>query len=466
MQDARSRVTVVGTRKRIDVALPTTAPIGEYVAGLADLCGQEHRHPLPPAWSLALAGEAALPLDTSLGACGVTDGQILYLRDLARDPDSEPVVEDVGELVAEGAQADRDNAPPAGLVIIGFGLLWLTVTALLALRYHEVLIGGALALIVAGLAMVSSGWSLSQRETPVPAILRLLITLTAVPCLAAAGALVMIALAGSGYAWVGAVGGANAAALMALAALPEAVVIALAVELGAAALVALVLVVARADAVQASAAVVIAALAFLGLAKLLAATITALSRRPSKALSSMAQSVTELLVRSRRLLTVVISGPVLALTVAFVVLADSRGGFAIALVAVAGLALLVRARQRGFTNELILIGGVGVVGMFSALTAVMSRYHLVGVAVVAILAVLGAALVGAGTAGTMIRREQPALPVLTTPAGPLTSATARPDRYRFIDILGVLFHMATVSLALGVFGVLGELVDMGRSMIG
>jgi len=96
MLDARSRVTVVGTRKRVDVALPTAAPIGEYVAGLAELCGQERRNPLPPAWSLALAGEAALPLDSSLGASGVTDGQILYLRDVARDPDTEPVVEDVG----------------------------------------------------------------------------------------------------------------------------------------------------------------------------------------------------------------------------------------------------------------------------------------------------------------------------------------------------------------------------------
>lgn len=34
------------------------------------------------------------------------------------------------------------------------------------------------------------------------------------------------------------------------------------------------------------------------------------------------------------------------------------------------------------------------------------------------------------------------------------------------DILGVLCVIATTSLALGVFGVLGELADMGRGMVG
>jgi hypothetical protein len=467
MLDARSRVTVVGTHKRADVALPTTAPIGEYIAGLADLCGQERRSALPPAWSLAPAGEAALDLDTSLGVAGVTDGQVLYLRDITRDPDIEPIVEDVGEIVAGAAQAQRDNGPPAGLVVIGFGLLWLLTTALLAVRYHGTLIGGGLALIVAALALVASGWSLTQREGAIPASVRLLITLSAIPCLAAAGALVATALAGRGNAtWVGAVGGATAAALMALAALPEALVIVLAVQLGAAALLTPVLVAMHANAVQVSAAVVIAALAFLGGAQLLAAAVGAWSRRKPKAPVTMAQSVTELLIRSRRLLTVVTAGPTLALAVAFVVLAGSRGGFAIALSAVAGLALLTRARQRGYTNELILIGGAGVVGLFSALIALMSRGGLGYAAIVAILATLGAGLVGAGMAGTMMRREAPALPVFISAAGPLTGATVQPDRYRFIDIVGVVCNIVSVSLALGVFAMFHDLVGMGRGMVG
>jgi len=244
------------------------------------------------------------------------------------------------------------------------------------------------------------------------------------------------------------------------------VVIALAVELGVAALVAPVLMALRTNAVQASATVVVAALAFLGVAKLLAAGIAAWSRRPSKSPLSMERSVTELLIRSRRLLTVVIAGPTLTLAVAFVVLGASRGGFAIALCAVVGLALLVRARQRGFMNEIVLIGGAGVIGLFSALVALIGRYHLGGAAAVAGLATLGAALVGVGMAGSMMRRKSSTMPVLTAAAGAMPGATVRPDRFRFIDIIGVLCNVAAVSLALGVFGVFHDLVGMGRTMVG
>jgi type VII secretion integral membrane protein EccD len=466
MLDARSRVTVVGALKRVDVALPTTAPIGEYVTGLVELCGQERGGPLPHAWSLAPAGKATMPLDTSLGSSGVADGQILYLRDLAGNPDTEPVAEEVGDLVADQAQTQRDNAPPAGLTVIAFGLLWLIATALLTLRYHGALIGGATVLIVAGLALLAGGWSLSQRDTPVPSIYSLLVALTAVPCMAVAGGLVGAALAGGGYAWVGTVGGAGVSALMVLAAMPEAVLIALGVQLGVAALVSPILVVVRADAAQSAATVVIVALAFLGLSKPLAAAIAASSRRPLRDPSSAAQSVTELLIRSRRLLRVVTAGPTLALAAGFVVLAASRGGFAIALVAVASLALLVRARQGAFTHEIVLIGGAGTVGLFSALVAVTSRYNFGGSGIVAVLAILGLALVAAGTAGTMMRRQPATEPPLTTPAGPLTTVAARPDRYRFIDIIGVLCHIASVSLALGVFDVFHDLVGMGRAMMG
>src|ERR1700729_1328372 len=97
MIDGRSRVTVIGTRKRVDVALPAAAPIGEHSAGLASLCGPAQASPgaLPPAWSLAVAGGAPLPLSASLEESGVLDGQVLYLRDLARDPGVHWTAEDI-----------------------------------------------------------------------------------------------------------------------------------------------------------------------------------------------------------------------------------------------------------------------------------------------------------------------------------------------------------------------------------
>ncbi len=42
----------------------------------------------------------------------------------------------------------------------------------------------------------------------------------------------------------------------------------------------------------------------------------------------------------------------------------------------------------------------------------------------------------------------------------------RPDRYRFVDAIGVLCHLACVSLALGVFNVFSDLVGMGRAIVG
>src|SRR5262245_51964652 len=116
MIDGRSRVTVVGAGKRLDVAVPAGAPIGEYVTKLAEACGHERRGHLPRAWSLHAAGTAPFPLDASLAQSGVTDGQVLYLCDLATDPAAEPVIEDIEELVGAQAQAQRRRSLPRGLV--------------------------------------------------------------------------------------------------------------------------------------------------------------------------------------------------------------------------------------------------------------------------------------------------------------------------------------------------------------
>lgn len=472
MLDTRSRITVVGTRKRVDVAVPTTTPIGEYVVGLADLCGQDRGGPLPPAWSLALADAAPLPLDASLGSEGIVDGQVLYLRDLARDPGADPVVEDVDELVATQARAQRDTSMSHGLVVIAFGLIWLVGTAVLALRYREAPIGPATLLILAGLCLLGGGWSLYQRQGRVPAALRLAVALAAVPCLVIAGVLVAQALAGPAYGWCGAIAGANVAALMALAAIPEALLVAVELQFAAAAGLVPLLVLADAGRTQAAAAVVVVGLAFLGVSKTLAAAIAVSSRRPSQNAESVAQVVTELLIRSRRLLAAVTAGPATALAISFTVLAASGNGYAVALAAVAGVALLVRARQRGFTDEVVLIGGAGLVGLFAALTALLTTY-VSGALAVGVLAVAGLGLLALGSTLTMMRRPQPPR-VLSPTMGGLAGASSpiaggvavRPDRYRFIDVIGVLCTIASVSLALGVFGVFAELTGMGRTMVG
>src|SRR5215510_12536199 len=95
--DGRSRITVVGGRKRVDVAVPTATPVGEYATELAQMCGQTRRGIMPPAWSRA--GAPALPLGASLADAGIGDGQVLYLHDVTRDPGDAAEVDDIDEMV-------------------------------------------------------------------------------------------------------------------------------------------------------------------------------------------------------------------------------------------------------------------------------------------------------------------------------------------------------------------------------
>src|SRR5258708_19084311 len=165
MIDGRSRVTVVGARKRIDVALPAAAPIGEFSSGLASLCGQAGHGALPPAGSLAVAGGAPLPLSASLAESGIVDGQVLYRRDLARDPGPDANLEDIPELIASEAEAQRRGGWPRALVVITFGLAWLAGAAGFALwRSAAGSITPAGSLIVAGLLLLAIRWGLAPRR--------------------------------------------------------------------------------------------------------------------------------------------------------------------------------------------------------------------------------------------------------------------------------------------------------------
>jgi hypothetical protein len=461
MLDARSRVTVIGTRKRVDVALPSAAPIGEYSAGLANLCDQDRRGSLPPAWSLAVAGAEPLPLSATLAESGVVDGQVLYLRDLTRDPGTDPAVADIEELVAGEADAQRGRSWPRPLVVLSFGLVWLAAAGGFALyRGGAGPITAAIALAAAGLLLLGTGWALAQRQMLAPMLLCVLTSLTAVPCLAASGALLGQTLGGPSMRWVGAIAGASVAVLMSLAATPEAVVVLIALQLGVALLLAPLLVAIHATGVQVAAATVVAMLSVLGLSKMAAALVTVWSQRPGP---TTKDSATALLIRSRRLLTVLVAGPTLALAVALSVLALSGNGFALAMAGVASIALIVRAQQVGFTDELVPIGGAGLVGLFATLAGLAERLWPHGVAGPLALLVVGLALVGGGTIGAILRHG--ADPAPDMPAG-FPVGAGRPDRRKFIDIIGVLCLVATTSLALGVFGVFGDLMGMGRGMVG
>jgi hypothetical protein len=464
--DGRTRVTVIGERKRVDVALPMAAPIGEYSVGLASLCGQASHGALPPAWSLAFAGAAPLPLSASLEESGVLDGQVLYLRNLARDPGVNWTVEDLPELIAADAQAQRPGGWPPALVVMTLGLAWLAASAGFAFwRPGSGLLTAAVTLIVTGLLLLAAGWGLAQRAMLTPPALCVLTSLTAVPCLAAAGALLGEAGAGGPFVWVGAIIGASAGVLMSLAATPEAIVLLVGLQLAVPVLLAPLLVILHATGVQVAAATIVAMLSMLGLTKRAAALAVVWSQRPPADDGPMTNVATALLVRTRRLLVVLLAGPILALMVALPVLAFSSDWFAFAMAATASIALLTRAQQSGFAEERVPVGVAGLVGLFAVLAAITGRaegaWHLAGASTI-LLTIAGLALVAGGAAVAILGGSDE--PAQDMPPG-FPAEAGRPDRAKFAGIIGVLCTIAAVSLALGVFGVFGQLMSAGSGMV-
>jgi hypothetical protein len=467
MLDRRSRITVVGATRRLDVAVPTDTPVGEYSATLARLCGQARGGALPPAWTLATGGSATIPIDMSLAEAGITDGQVLYLRDVARDPGAAPVVEDIGEIVSDETERQRAASPPKGLATLSFGLLWLALSAwLVALRPGGGLVSPAVLLLAGGLAVLVLGWVLHQMRTPVPPAMRVVVSMAAVPCLAVAGGLVGQALAGPQFFWLGVLAGANVATLMALATAPDPVIAAVEVPLAAAVAVAVLVHQLRTDLTPAAVAAVVAvtALAVIGVAKPLAGTIAAWSTKVPGGGPAVAQATAMMLRRARQTLAVLLAGPAVALMVALPVLAITadRQPYAIALAGAASLALLVRTRRAWFSAEVVLAGAAASVGAFAVLAALTERY-LSGGGVVFVLVTAAIGVVGAGAASTVWRPPDAAAresePTLGGPSD-------GPDRFRWIDVMGMLGNIASAVLAMAVFGVFDQLVGMGRGIIG
>ncbi|WP_432992169.1 EsaB/YukD family protein [Dactylosporangium sp. CA-233914] len=452
MIDQLSRVTVVGTRKRVDVTLPSAAPVGEYAGRLAELCGQERDDVFPPAWSLATPGAAPIAAHESLAGAGIADGAVLYLTDLAGDPAREPAVEDIAELVAEARERARAKQPRRGTVVAGLALAWLAATAaVLAARPGG--LAAATVLAVTGLALLGTAWLLGQRRTMVPAALPLGMALTAAVCVAVACGLLATGLAGPQYRWIGIVAGANLGVLMAFAAVPDVVLAALQLHAIAAALLCPLLIALPVGPAQVAAAAVVLAVALLGLSKWLAAAITAWADRPA------ARSVNRLLERADWLLTTLIAGPLLALIAGLFVLARSPGWFPLLLAAVAAAGLLVRTQQAGTFAEILGFGAAAMTGLFAVVTELAGRWAGTG-GLATVLLLGGCAVLGAGLFVTVVR-----MPIKGGTTDVSLGGAAAPGRRSAAEVIGLLCHLAVAPLAMGVFGVYGELLAMGHGMV-
>jgi hypothetical protein len=453
-----SRVTVVGAHRRVNVALPTSTPIGEYTARLAAMCGQERDDALPPAWSLAVAGEPAMPLDASLGELGITDGRVLYLRDLAEGPGEPPMVEDLHEVVAEETRKNRQRMLPAGVLYLSLGLVWLFAAALVAGLIGRPATAPIALLTLVALTVLGASWMLQQRGDGIPPALRVVVGLSAVPLLAMAGVEAGEVLSGSG--WAGGIIGANLGTAMALAVTPSAAVFAVEVQAVAAASLGLLLVGLDAGRVEGAAVVAALAIGMFAMARRTAATVTAWGRRPvnARALTETGAERTVELVRfSGRLLGVVLAGPAAAMLVALPLLALTGKAVPVCLALVLSLALIARARLAGFTAELVAYGITGLEGLFVTLVGGARYLGFSPTATVALLVVGGLLIVAAGI-GSSVLAPAPE-------ADPSIGLTGRPRRKRSrAEVFGTIAAVAIVPLTMAVLGVFRDLVEAGKHL--
>src|SRR4051812_49486988 len=171
VDDERCRITVVGTRRRVDLAVPARAAIAEYTPALLRLTGQEEEdETFPAVWSLALPGAKPFSPGASLTESGVADGATLYLRDMAAGEFDEPLITDLDELVGEaneeGLSWDTRHRALT-LLFLGLGGMAGALGRFVGLSADSPrfpLVG--LAALVAGFGLALLAWHAPRRHWP------------------------------------------------------------------------------------------------------------------------------------------------------------------------------------------------------------------------------------------------------------------------------------------------------------
>lgn len=442
MDDERCRITVVGKRRRVDLAVPARAPIAEYLPALTRMCGQESDETLPAAWSLAPAGDRPFPPSISLLEAQVVDGATLYLRDLVEGETDGPLITELEDMVSEvGDQGERWNSRHRALTIAGIGAGGLVAAlAALVLSAPDSPLTGFVA-IVSGFALAFIAGIATRRGWPVPERLRLAVALAACPVLALAG----YALPGSGAA-IAVVAGANVGALGALVAMLN--VWTLTVELFAvvALPVTVLLALLHATRVECAAAIGVVALILLSAAPSVAGRLTALP--PTRKVTTPvdpADEVAALLARSRRVLVVITLAIALVLVGCLVVLGDSSDIYAAALALCMSLALLAQAGHSDIPLAVMSVLGAGATGLVTLVVrAPVTLLHATSAGLGPLVACgVCAILLCVGLAMAML----PSSDVDTRPA--------------WLGSAAVVLSVITVPLAVGVFGVFEYLAGLG-----
>ena len=115
------RVTVIGPRRRVDIALPPYVPFADLFPGVARFCGLD-RNTLaraPGGWVLQRLGQPPFQPSATPASAGLLDGELIYLRPCAAEL-PEVSSDDVADEIS-GVHDGPDRWGPADAQRIAFG---------------------------------------------------------------------------------------------------------------------------------------------------------------------------------------------------------------------------------------------------------------------------------------------------------------------------------------------------------
>jgi type VII secretion integral membrane protein EccD len=448
--DERCRITVVGERHRVDLAVPARAPIAAYAPMLADLCGEPDSDAMPAAWSLAPAAGMPFQPGVSLESLGVLDGETLYLRDVVQGEFDGPVVADVEEQIVEVEDDGRTwNARTRAHTTLALGLLVvLAATGALGLTADRT---GLLAplLFVVGVASGAVAWVAGLKVWPVPTVMRLALAAATCPILASAA--VALPLSSARSSVIVAVVSASIGAFAAYLAAPAITTMVLQAICALGLVLTVPLALLRVDLLEATAVVAVALFLVVGTLPRIAAQIAAVPPGPVE-MEDVAGAVR----RVQGLLILLNALCCLVIAACLTVLAGSRDWYALGLALSLSLALLCRAtsaRLRAVVAAVLISGSAGLVGL--SIRAPAAVLDLIGSSAppgwTGPLAALWAGVIVVWSGLVMCFRSS-------------LQQTDFDERWRWPAGVATFLGMISVPLAVGVFGAFDALVRAGGRM--
>jgi hypothetical protein len=109
-------VTIAGPDRRVDLVVSTETPISDLIPTFVELSMDEApaANGRTPVWTVAQPGQQPLPLDRTLGDCGVADGAVLTLTEVRSQAMAPPkpaeVVRRPAETASHGTPRGRTQA--------------------------------------------------------------------------------------------------------------------------------------------------------------------------------------------------------------------------------------------------------------------------------------------------------------------------------------------------------------------